>query len=808
MVLKKEISDQIKDLLQKNPQGLKIADIVKVIRINRNTAGRYLENFLVSGQVEMRHLGMAKIYKISQRVPLSAVLSISSELVVQLDSYLRIVFVNEPFCSLIGTDSKDLVGKNIEYSSAALIFDELFVGFIERIREGIAGQEWAGEIILHSKGIIVWCRIAPTVFEDGRRGVSIILEDVTRQKQGEWALRESEATARALMNSPTDTVILMDTRGIILDLNETAASRFKHQGKDLVGTLADTLLPKKVAQSRRVLTNQVIEKKQLVRYEDERDGRWYDTVAYPIIVDGEVTRIAMIARDITDRKKSEDALRESEERYRTLVEISPDAVIIHQEGKIMYLNPAALALFGAGHAHEFLGKNILDLIHPDYRGAVRENIRLDLDGKTSPPIELRMLRADGTSVIVEGRGVKTTINGKSAIQVAIRDISDRKRVELELRENEERLRLLLSSTEDLILMQDFNGHYLYFNASDKYGVSEEMVIGSTPFELFPEETAHRILERIKKVFRNGQTIAEETSVVWKGQTLWFSDTLSPVRDRNGTITAVVTISHNITERKLAELELRESEEKYRELVNRANDVICVIQDGIIKVCNPRLEEYWDGPLGKIVGRPFTDFVHQDTLAEVTERYHRRMAGETVPILYRTILKRKDGSRSHVELNAGSISYEGRPADLVIIRDINDRKRVEDALKKSEDMYRSIAETSNDLIFVIGRDDRVEYVNTFASALINMPADRIIGQPRTSLFPSEAADNQKKALDRVFETGIPVRTEGPLTFSGRTCWFDHYLIPLKDAHNNVGSVLGISRDITERKNIPGPHPKSE
>ena len=74
MVLKKEISDQIKDLLQKNPQGLKITDIVKVIRINRNTAGRYLENLLVSGQVEMRHLGMAKIYKISQRVPLSAVL--------------------------------------------------------------------------------------------------------------------------------------------------------------------------------------------------------------------------------------------------------------------------------------------------------------------------------------------------------------------------------------------------------------------------------------------------------------------------------------------------------------------------------------------------------------------------------------------------------------------------------------------------------------------------------------------------------------------------------------------------------------
>jgi len=429
MVLKKKIADQIKNLLQKNPQGLSITEIVESVKINRNTAGRYLENLLISGQVEMRRFGMAKIYRISQRVPLSAVLSISTELVVQLDSFLRIIFVNESFCELLGTDSKNLVGKNIEYTPVALVFDELFVGFIERIREGVAGIEWSGEIELNSKGIIVFCRIAPTVFDDGRRGVSIILEDITRRKHGERALLESEATARALMNSPTDTVILMDTRGVILDLNETAAFKFKKFEDNLIGKLADALLPQEIAQSRRKLTTQVIEKKQMVRYEDERDGRWYDTVAYPIIVNGEVTRIAMIARDITDRKKAEDALRESEERYRQLVEISPDAVIIHQEGIITYLNPAAMKMLGAENASELLGKKILDSIHPDYRDAVRKNIEKDLDEETTPTIELHMIRVDGATVVVEGRGVKTTINGKPAIQVAIRDITELKRVE-------------------------------------------------------------------------------------------------------------------------------------------------------------------------------------------------------------------------------------------------------------------------------------------------------------------------------------------------------------------------------------------
>ena len=83
MVLKKEISLQIKNLLKEHPQGLRITDIIKKVKINRNTAGRYLENMLVSGQVEMRRFGMAKIYKLTERVPLSALLSISSELVIQ-----------------------------------------------------------------------------------------------------------------------------------------------------------------------------------------------------------------------------------------------------------------------------------------------------------------------------------------------------------------------------------------------------------------------------------------------------------------------------------------------------------------------------------------------------------------------------------------------------------------------------------------------------------------------------------------------------------------------------------------------------
>ena len=101
----------------------------------------------------------------------------------------------------------------------------------------------------------------------------------------------------------------------------------------------------------------------------------------------------------------------------------------------------------------------------------------------------------------------------------------------------------------------------------------------------------------------------------------------------------------MTERKRAEEALRESEEKYRTLVNRANDAICVLQDGIIKMFNPRFPEFWGGSEEEIMGRPFTDFVHPDALPDIIKNYNRRMSGESFPSTYETTMMRKDGSRS-------------------------------------------------------------------------------------------------------------------------------------------------------------------
>src|SRR4030042_2918643 len=125
--------------------------------------------------------------------------------------------------------------------------------------------------------------------------------------------------------------------------------------------------------------------------------------------------------------------------------------------------------------------------------------------------------------------------------------------------------------------------------------------------------------------------------------------------------AIQVAIRDITESKRVEMELRESEEKYRTLIERANDFICVVQDDLIKMCNPRLEDFWGGSLDESVGRPFTDFVHPDALSDIIGKYNRRMLGESLPPVYETTLMHKVGSRSYADVNAGAIFHQGKPA---------------------------------------------------------------------------------------------------------------------------------------------------
>ncbi len=260
---------------------------------------------------------------------------------------------------------------------------------------------------------------------EGRPADLVIIRDINERKRADNALRESEATARALINAPTDSVILIDNQGMILALNEIAALRFGKRGDDLVGTMSYDLLPKEVAQSRRLLMAPVLEKKEMVRFVDQRDGRWYDTVAYPIVNEsGNVKKIAIIARDVTEQKNIEKQLRKSEQMYKHLLEQSFDAIAIHKQGKITFLNERAAKVLGAAKPEDLIGRPIFDFIHPESRKDLEDRLKelSATEGMSAPVITEKFIRTDGTTVTVEVMAIRFDDNGIPAYRVAFREI--------------------------------------------------------------------------------------------------------------------------------------------------------------------------------------------------------------------------------------------------------------------------------------------------------------------------------------------------------------------------------------------------
>ena len=278
--------------------------------------------------------------------------------------------------------------------------------------------------------------------------------------------------------------------------------------------------------------------------------------------------------------------------------------------------------------------------------------------------------------------------------------------------------------------------------------------------------------------------------------LWFVARISRFT-RDGS-TYIVVVHENITERKLANEALWESENKYRSLVERANDGIGIIQNGTVKYANPRLSAMWGYRVEEFVDRKFSDLVHPDDVTKAIQYYGRRIEGKDAPIGYELRLLHRNGRAIYGEISGGLITYQNRPADLIIVRDVTHRKQIEKALHQSEEKFRLAFESAVDPIF--WADPETGFIarcNRAAEVLLGKGRDSIIGKHHSSLHPPGRADYYRDKFKRhITEKGALNDEAEIVTGSGK-------IVPVEitASVSMVGEtplVQGIFRDITERK----------
>ena len=260
------------------------------------------------------------------------------------------------------------------------------------------------------------------------------------------------------------------------------------------------------------------------------------------------------------------------------------------------------------------------------------------------------------------------------------------------------------------------------------------------------------------------------------------------------------VEETIAELTHMEKALQESEEKYRSLVERANDGIAIIQDTIFKYVNPRLAEIGNSTVEALVGTPFTDYIYPDELPKVVGFYEMRMAGENINPVYETVIVREDGSPVQVEINAGITTYKGRPADLVIVRDITERKKMEADLHKSEEELRNLFELAPDAILTLNLEGTITSCNTAAATMTGYSKDEIVGFHISKLKFLQKKDiplHLQSLSSLVLGESVELPEITWIHKDGTVHVSEARVQPVKE-RGKIVRLLVISRDITEHK----------
>ncbi|MBI3161299.1 MAG: PAS domain S-box protein [Chloroflexi bacterium] len=369
--------------------------------------------------------------------------------------------------------------------------------------------------------------------------------------------------------------------------------------------------------------------------------------------------------------------------------------------------------------------------------------------------------------------------------------------ERDLRESERRYQRLFNTMLDGYYRSTHDGRFIEVNPAMVrmfgYASREEMLGVDIKKELYfaPEERGSHILD-------TGQEEIETYRMRRKdGSEIWVEDHGSYVHDEQGNIIYHEGILRDITER-------RRAEERYHlqsaALDAAANAIAITDLNGIIQWVNPAFTALTGYSFGEVIGKNPRDVVRSGLHSR--EFYENLWQTIRSGHVWRgeVINRRKDGSLYTEEQTITPVkNEEGNVTHFISIRhDITERRRVEDALRESEQNYRLLAESSQDIITLVNPNFEVEYINSFGAHQLRAMPQELIGRRLDDIFSTEIARRQKGNLQKVFDSGESVQVESLFAFFGTNVWLDTSLVPIKDESNRVNAVLVMSRDITERK----------
>ncbi len=743
------------------------------------------------------------------------------------DRHDRILFANSLVAKITGIPKERLTGIDVlsdrvpdRWRELQSLYRTAKKTLHRVVYESTPVQTPGGVILLSGK-------IVP-VLADGRfDGMICTAGDVTELRQAEEALSHAEERfATAFRSSPDAVVISRESDGWIIDLNDAWETVTGYSRRESLGRKSDDLGIFIHPEQRRELVERISGQGQLQDF--EMDVRHKS---------GELRRVSLsvgrirlqhreyilsIMRDVTERRKVESALRESEERFRKAFLTSPDSININRadDGTYVDVNDGFLALTGFSR-EEVIGRTSLELdiwADPEDRRRLVEELKKH-GGVTN--LEARFRMKDGTTLAGLMSASILNLNGVPHILSITRNVEEMRKTQDALRDREEKYRGLFENALVGVYQSTPEGRFLSANPALAriYGYDS------------PEELIESITDITGQIFMDPQDRAEILRIMEAGDLLpyyevqhrrkdgtpvWLSLHSRVVRDDGGCIVRIDGLAVDITERKRAEEELRHREEILGGIFRTTPITLCIMKNYIFQSVNQALYDAWGYSKDEIIGHtPRMMYESEEEFRRVGRDLYAGLSERGVATA-RTRLRRKDGEfRDAILIAAPLPSDKHIPMTIVAVQDVTEQVRVLEELQESRRQLRDIIEFLPDATLVVDRDGRVIAWNRAIESMTGIKAEEMIGRGDyeyalpfygyrrpilidLALHPDREMESQYTSVHRLGEilfgeAYTPNLPPGDRHLSATAS-------VLRDSRGQIAAAIECIRDNTERKRM--------
>ncbi len=715
---------------------------------------------------------------------------------VVLDAGGRVLDANQEYVRLTGhARLGDILGRSVVEWTATCHQEKNARAVEQCVRDGFVRNLEIDYV--SGRGKLTPVEINATVVpKDGQPRILSLCRDISERRGAEEARHEYEVRLGGVVESTADGLLVVDRDGRVIIHNSRFAEMWRiprelvELGDDeplLSCVMEQVSAPEAFLSRVRELYASDAEDKDEIKF---KDGRTFERYSRPLLVEGRIAGRVWSFRDITGRIRAEQALRESEERYRALFEGAGDAILLMREGRFVGCNPRALEMFGCLEREKLVGRAPHELspaLQPDGRGSremAGEKIAAALAGKPQF-FEWAHVRFDGTAFPAEVSLSRVRLSDGLWLQAMVRDISERKRAEAALRDSEARFKSVFEEAHLGIVIT--SPSYKFERANPAFcrmmGYSEEELTSMTFADITHPEHLDQDRRLVGQVGRGELPFyqTEKRYIGKNGQVLWGSLLVSSIRDERGDLRYYLSMVNDITERKRAEAELRAERDLSESMFRTAQVIMLMLDvDGRIVTFNPYMAELCGYRPEEARGRDwFETFLPEDcrdrvrqTFATVIEKHETR--GGQNPIITR------DGRQRLFEWSSRTLrDHSGRTAGVLAVgQDITERHRAEEEVRS----LARIPEESPNPVLRVSREGRVLYANSASAPLL---AGVLAGEEAASGFlPALVAE----ALDEGANKAAEVDAAGRV--------FEVLIAPAPDA----GHVNVYGRDITDRRRL--------